>query len=442
MKSRLCLLGVCLLVPVAEAAWGQAATPLPDVGSIQVTNVNISAIDAVHVEVAVNLNLVPGQTATLKDIQLCSLHLNGLPVFAAPLHQEISLRKGEAIGLPPVFVSLFYRDLTTVHPLREMIEKQSVQVEGELVSGVQVGFLGKLALHSQHPQVVVPIDQKVAVEVGASAFERNLAVGVLSALETQMTQDNTAGKLLDGLRPAWIRDLEAKALPNLFVVQSSYSLTEDKTPYRVNSEALGFRVATGQIATSAEMLSPWKYDVEFLSELNGGSVKLVKNSTELRLDSLAGGGSALSFSNADFKVDPRGNAGPERVTTVGQKRSQVQLLRRASASSLAVLTPRDPITVTGLASAPASVQSQDAWDKVIVFRLRGKPGNGQRTVDALVMGARRDGDGIRLTEPVDEAVFGSPILTPDGVIGLVQDEQTGTFLPDDILRAPILPKGH
>jgi len=304
----------------------------------------------------VNLNLVPGQTATLKDIQLCSLHLNGLPVFAAPLHQEISLRKGEAIGLPPVFVSLFYRDLTTVHPLREMIEKQSVQVEGELVSGVQVGFLGKLALHSQHPQVVVPIDQKVAVEVGASAFERNLAVGVLSALETQMTQDNTAGKLLDGLRPAWIRDLEAKALPNLFVVQSSYSLTEDKTPYRVNSEALGFRVATGQIATSAEMLSPWKYDVEFLSELNGGSVKLVKNSTDLRLDSLAGGGSALSFSNADFKVDPRGNAGPERVTTVGQKRSQVQLLRRASASSLAVLTPHDPITVTGLASAPASVQ--------------------------------------------------------------------------------------
>jgi hypothetical protein len=34
---------------------------------------------------------------------------------------------------------------------------------------------------------------------------------------------------------------------------------------------------------------------------------------------------------------------------------------------------------------------------------------------------------------VDAAVFGSPIVTPDGVIGLVQDEQTGTFLPDDLL---------
>jgi DNA-dependent RNA polymerase auxiliary subunit epsilon len=233
-----------------------------------------------------------------------------------------------------------------------------------------------------------------------------------------------------------------KALPNLFVVQASYSLTKDKTPYRVNSEALGFRVATGQIATSAEMLNPWKYDVEFLSELNGGTVKLVKNSTDLRLDSLAGSGSAHSLSSADFRVESRGNAGPERVTTVGPKRNQVQLLRRSSPSSLAVLTPRNPITASGLQCAPAPVQSRDSWDKVIVFRLREKPGNGQRTVDVLAIGARREGDGIRLTEPVDEAVFGSPILTPDGVIGLVQDEQTGTFLPEDILRAPVLPEAH
>lgn len=441
MNSRLWLVGLSLLVPLAETAWTQSVSTGADLGSIQVTNVNISAINAAHVEVAVNLSLVPSQTATLKDVQLCSLHLNGLPVFAAPLHQEISLHKGEAIGLPPVFVSMFYRDLTTVHPLREMIEKQTVRVEGEVVSGVEVGFLGKLALHSQHPQVVIPIDQEVAVEVGGTSFERNLAVGVLSALDTEMSRD-TAGKMMDGLRPAWIRDLEAKAMPNLFVVEASYSLTEDKIPYRVNAEALGFRVASGQIATSAEMLNPWKYDAEFLGELNGGSVKLAKNSTDLRLDPLAGGGSAFLLSNADFKAETRGNIELERVTTVGQKRSQVQLLRRASPSSLAVLTPRAPITDAGLQSAPAFIQAQDGWDKVIVFRLRSKPDNGQRTVEVLEIGARREGESIRLTQPVDQAVFGSPILTPDGVIGLVQDEQTGTFLPEDILKAPVLPKVH
>jgi hypothetical protein len=48
------------------------------------------------------------------------------------------------------------------------------------------------------------------------------------------------------------------------------------------------------------------------------------------------------------------------------------------------------------------------------------------------MGARREGKGIHLTEPVDAAVFGSPIVTPDGVIGMVQDEQAGAFLPADL----------
>ena len=58
------------------------------------------------------------------------------------------------------------------------------------------------------------------------------------------------------------------------------------------------------------------------------------------------------------------------------------------------------------------------------------------SVEVLQMKASREGKGIHLSEPVDAAVFGSPIVTPDGVIGLVQDEQTGAFLPNDLL-APV-----
>ena len=61
------------------------------------------------------------------------------------------------------------------------------------------------------------------------------------------------------------------------------------------------------------------------------------------------------------------------------------------------------------------------------------------SVEALQMKARREGKGIHLSEPVDAAVFGSPIVTPAGVIGLVQDEQTGAFLPDNLLAAPSAP---
>jgi hypothetical protein len=114
-------------------------------------------------------------------------------------------------------------------------------------------------------------------------------------------------------------------------------------------------------------------------------------------------------------------------------------LRRASPTSLAVLTLHAPPAAPALAAASAVVAAQDSWEHVAVFRLRQDAVTRRPSVDVLQLGARRDGLGIHLSEPVDGAVFGSPIVTPDGVIGLVQDEQTGAFLPVDLLAPASAP---
>jgi hypothetical protein len=88
-----------------------------------------------------------------------------------------------------------------------------------------------------------------------------------------------------------------------------------------------------------------------------------------------------------------------------------------------------------MTAASSAVAAQDSWEQVAVFRLRKDLASKRPSVEVLQLGARREGKGIRLTEPVDSAVFGSPIVTPNGVIGLVQDEQAGTFLPADLLVA-------
>ncbi|HKF46046.1 MAG TPA: hypothetical protein VKB38_01725 [Terracidiphilus sp.] len=443
MKSGLRFTATIVLFAVSAYAGAQAdsagTSVTTSVGNIQVRNVSISGISVSKVEVDVSLILIPSQSATLKNIQVCSLHLNGLPVFAAPVNQEIALHKGESVALPPVSITLYFRDLNTARPLREMIEKQNVHVQGEMVAGVEVNFLGKLALHSQHPRVVVPIGQDVPVEVGGTSLERNLLLGVLSAIDTEMESNGTAAKLIEGVRPAWIRDAENQAQPNLVVVESSYELSQASTPSRVNAEALGFRLSSGKIATSAEMLNPWKYDVELQTALSSGAVKLVKKSEEVTVRSLAGSAPALSLGAADFSTDSRGNAAPDKMTAVGKSREQVQVLRRASPYSMAVLTPRGVAAGAGLAAASEAVAAQDSWDKVIVFRLRAASATGERIVEPLQITAKRDGNSIKLSQPVDESVFGSPILTPDGVIGIVQDEQTGAFLPAD-LGGPEPPK--
>ena len=436
MKSGLWFAISGMVLSAATAGVGQSAGQGAAIGNLQVKDIGVAEIDSSHVKVAVNLMLVPEQTATLKDIQLCSLRLNGLPVFAAPMNQEVLLRKGVPTALPPVYVTALFRDLNTVQPLRLMIEKQSVHVQGELVAGVQLGFVEKLALHTQHPKVEFTISQDVTVDVGVTPFQRNLALSVLAVIDAGMGAKDAADKIIPGALPAWILDLDTRAVPNLFLVESTYALTQAKTVYPVTSSALGFCVVSGKVVTSAEVLEPWRYDAEFLGAVKSGAAKLAKKSLEIQLRPVSKGGTSLQLSAGDFTVEARGTPEQEQVTAIASGHGQVQVLRRASPSSLAVLTLRAPSSPPGLAVAPAAVAAQEKWEQVAVFRLRVDPVTGDRRVDTLQLGARREGNGIRLAQPVDAAVFGSPIMTPDGAIGLVQDEQSGAFLPKDLLESP------
>jgi hypothetical protein len=369
------------------------------------------------------------------------LHLNGLPVFAAPLNQEIVLKKGVATALPPLYVTILYRDLHTVGPLRRMIENQSVRIEGELVADLRLSAIEKLALHTQHPSVEIDLSQEVPVQIVTSAFERTLALSALTLIDSGLQATAEADKLIPGMEPQWIRDLEARARENLFAVETSYTLEHGDDSDPVAAVELGFRVAPGAVLTTAEAMTPWKYDAEFLTAVQSGAVKLVKNSREVLLRP-TGAGDPLRLGAKDFTVDLRGSAEQDNLIAVsGGGHGKIQVMQRASPGSLAVLKLTAPVasasgqtadSATGLSPASAAVSAQDVWEQIAVFRLREDPVTKKPKIDVLQMGARRAGNGIQLTEPVDAAVFGSPIVTPGGVIGLVQDEQAGAFLPADL----------
>jgi hypothetical protein len=433
---RVAIAGMSVLAAAGGMAQpaGQAAT----VGEFQVKEVNVVEIDTSHVKLAVDINLVAAQTAALENIRLCSLHLNGLPVFAAPLNQEMVLNKGVATALPPVYVTILSRDLRTTEPLRRMIENQSVRIEGELVADVRLTLLEKLALHTLHPSVEIALNQEVPAAMG-TAMQRNVALTILKVIDSGLKAKSVVDKYIPGTQqPRWIRDLQASAQTNLFAVESSYTLAQGGTSYPVASVQLGFRVQPSQIVTTAEAEAPWKYDAEFLSAVQSGAAKMVKHSLEMKLRPI-GQGDTLRLSGKDFTVKMRGTPEEDKLITVNGRHGKMKALRRVSPTSLAVLTLHAPPATPALAAASATVVAQDNWDRVAVFRLRVDAATKKPSVEVLQLGARREGQGIRLNVPVDTAVFGSPIVTPDGVIGLVQDEQTGAFLPADLLAPAAAP---
>jgi hypothetical protein len=413
---------------------------------LKVKEVGLAEIDTSHIKLSVDLNLTATQTVTMESLRIGSLHINGLPVFAAPLNQEIVLKKGVPTALPPLYVTVLFRDLHTVDPLKRMIENQSVKIEGEVVANVRLAMIEKLALHTQHPTVDIALNQEVPAALGLSVLERTVALTTLGLIDSGLQASSLAGQLAPN-RPAWIRALEASAPANLYAVESSYALTQAGADFPVVSLSLGFRVASGKVVTSAESQVPWKYDAEFLTAVQSGTAKLVKNSQEIQLRSLLPG-DPLRLSAKDFTVETRGSTqGDNLIAVSGEKHGKIQVLRRATPGSLALLTLVAPSAATavaapgasGLAVATATVVAQENWPQVAVFRLREDKATKKPTVELLTMAASRDGKAIHLSEPVDAAVFGSPIITPDGVIGLVQDEQAGAFLPDDLLAPAAAP---
>jgi hypothetical protein len=430
MKTALSIALMGMILTVATAGRAQSAGQAATIGKIEVKEISVVEIDTTHVKVAVDLGLAPARSANLQNLRLCSLRLNGQPVFAAPFKQEIVLKKGEPIALPPLYVTLLFRDLDTVEPLSQVIEKQSVHLEGELVADLRVNFMERLILATQHPKVQITLDQEVPVQIGSTPFERGAALSILAVVDAGLKSKAVAAHLLPGSKPAWVRDLEAKAQSSVFKVESSYVIKQSGKNYPVHLDQLGFRLGSGEIVTTAEANEPWKYDAEFLGAVESGEAKLDKKSQEIVLAQVGKNSPTLSLNGKDFSVVTRGTAEKDSIT-LADGHGQVKVLRRDSPGSLSVLTQRVGVQAQGLTVAPSTVAAQDRWEQVAVFRLKIDPASKAASLEVLQLGAYREGKSIHLTESVDSAVFGSPIVTPDGVIGLVQDEQTGTFLPTD-----------
>lgn len=427
-----------------------AATADTNFGQITVKHTSVAEIDSSHLRIAVDMVTTPLRSVTVESVRLTGLKLNGLPVYAEAMRQPLDLVKGKETALPPVYVTARMRDLTTTAPLRQMIENQAVHVDGQILASIKMSFLQKLALHTEHPRVLFPISQDVAVTVGSSPFERQAALGVLTLVDMGLRGRNAAGGI-GGFESPWAHELESEARADLFQVQSSYKLRQHGTDFPVINDQLGFRLTSGQIITTAEAREPWAYDAEFLGKIKSGDVKLDKKSLEIQLDPAGGrdSGAALRMGRGDFSVDARGDADKEdlivKKTPKDSKDSnkdwddkdqfaKVAVRRRASPNALSVITLQAPPSQGGFHAAPATVAQQDSWDKVALYRLLIDAQN-KASIEVIEISARRDGQGIHLDEPVDPSFYGSPIIVPEGVLGIVQDEQSGAFLPADIANA-------
>jgi len=453
-QPRTLLLCAALLSSAAAPLAAQtdatpAATPATGIAQVAVKSTQIAEIDSNHLRIAVDLSAIPGRTITLENLRLTGLRLNGLPVYAQPLAEPIELIKGKETALPPLYITLQTRDISTTKPLREMIENQSVHLTGSMVAAIKMGFLEKLAMHTEHPRISLPVAQDVPVAFGATPFARQAALGALTLIDLALQGSSVAKKAVPGLESPWVRTLESQAKNDLMTVETSFVLKEKTGQFPVGFEQLGFRLASGQVLTTAEAKAPWDYDSDFLTRIKSGEAKLEKKSVEIQLKPSGEPEVApLLLTRKDFTMEERGSAGKDPlIVAKGQSVpgelgsaggvAKISVRRRAEPNALAVIVLHAPPAAGGFHTAPPAVAQQDNWEKVAIYRLNLDPATGKPSVEVVQLSAHRDGQGIHLDESVDPTFYGSPIVVPEGVLGIVQDEQAGAFLPTDLASASL-----
>lgn len=132
---------------------------------------SLEDIDTDKAAFALKLSADARQDLNLDQVTLANLHLNGLPVFAAPLRVPIHLVKGQKTELPqPTLVTIYLHDINSTKPLAQALEDGFATLDGELYLSVHLSAVAKIMLRSLQAVVPIKLQQKVPVAIPGEQF--------------------------------------------------------------------------------------------------------------------------------------------------------------------------------------------------------------------------------------------------------------------------------
>jgi hypothetical protein len=373
--------------------------------------------------------LQSSKSVEVQRVSFSEMRINGMPFYVAPITKSFKLEKGQQYSLPELSVMIYFRDLESVAPLRAVIENKSVQMTGRLAIELKLALIERIALRQSRPEAVSYFAQEAPVQIAGGPVAQKAMLATLDVVQRGLESADSLARRLQIRQSAWQKELEQNAA-SLLRVRATYALISGHKKYQFATETLGFLVSPTLAVIPSEVLAPWKYDAELLAATKEGKTKIDESSLNLLVwpaSAPPDADKALTLTKKNFTVETVGHSESKKVILPNREKT-VSVQKRAS-GNLALLHFTDA-TASGLTLAPEAVTQNGQWDRLAVFRLRSGEGGRPAMPEVIYVAANRQKADIELADPVDASVFGSPIIAPEGVIGIVQDETEGMLLPD------------
>lgn len=435
MKLWLKVLVVAAVAILVLSIYGVTVGPVVDAQTEPVTvsidGVDLKDVGANRVRLQVRSHITATRKIKVKRVRFEHMRFNNLPIYLSPIADEVQLQKGVPVVLPPVPVSIYFRDLDSVAPLEQLVREEQATVQGNARIDLDLNLIERIASGQWDARVEMPFELKVPIDIPVGFIGQQAALLALDAAQAAMNLGGSALNVLRQSQKAWDLNLRTHYIPAVVVAESRYSLRmRDNHRADFSVRGLGFRISEDKFVLTGEMMEPWKYQADIANALKNGQAALLEDGRDL-LVWLSGEalqpGSARSLSQGSIHLEHEsGKPEVDRIPSEN-KSSKITMLQRDSNENYAVLRfTRGEDRGTAIQLAPEQVRHSHHWDRLALFRV-----DSTGTLELINTPARAESERIQLEDPIDEGAFGSLLVAPEGAVGMVQDENSGMLLRRD-----------
>jgi hypothetical protein len=432
-----------LLLLLISTGWAQSVHSNADAelaSQMQLEIVDTKLVDysATKVVLGFTLSISSKRDLMLEQIVLSGLRLNGLPLYAAPIKQRLQLHSGDKTLLAdPLPVTVYLRDLDSVSPLMRAVSTGHTTLDGTAYATVRVNPFAAMLLFSRSVEVAISLhEDMLPFTIPGGQIAKSATLVILEAAEKYLRKMSTNVVNAKDSASAFRRDVMKQYVPHLMLACAHFELRDPQsnvTPFEWCGVAL--TTAPDLLLIPREAIEPWRFDTDIADAIHGKHFSLNSASYDLWLwpaptavqkSGALNADAALRLSRKQFSVIRMPDRDEHKIRAIEDsgKTTKISVARRDSSSDLALLrVAKSPQTFGALQAVENPAVTE--WDSVALFRFREGMRGSAADPELIIVPAKKNGTRIELGELVDSSVFGSPIVSSEGVIGIVQDQSSG-----------------
>jgi hypothetical protein len=407
--------------------------------SIAVENISLASATTERLQLNANISLMSTRKVTLGEVVFAQLNASGVPFYAAPVSERLVLLPNQKVLPPkPLLLTVYLRDLNNLKPLRALVEDGKVTITGMAYAGVDLNQAEKLLLRTGHVRVPMKIDSAVELHIPGGVIAKIAALALID--HVQQGLDSAGSVWQSGARMFSERrqSLWKNYAPALVLAHATYQLRDRAgTTFRFESTAMGFRVNGNQVVLPKSVLEPWLFDPYVAASMKeDGSLKVSDYDlslwpTKARIRDDAGqlsADQAWSLGAHQIRILPltKDETEPMLMSENG-KTVRIRVHSRQSAAALGLVEITDPSVAPmspalAFSDKPPSAGEAAGSGSLAIFRFPEGIDTREANPGIMLVSERPGATTLELDSPIDSTGWGSPVISQEGIIGVVASE--------------------